>query len=361
MLNFIFDILRILLISRKPGGVKVLVSEICFLRNQLEILKRLHNIKKCPPLKTNDRIFFSIIAKFLRLDRLVRSALLVKPVTILKFHQSLVKRKYKLLYSNKVKKKPGPKGPSDELVRIVLEVKENNPHMGSPQIADFVNDNFVIQTDKSTVRRILKKHLKPDPNSHGPSWLTFIGNCTDNLWSMDFFKVESILLKTHWVMLVMDQYTRRIVGVAVYQGNLNGKVICSQFNRIASGQKYPKYLSMDNDPLFRFHHWRAKLRIFEIEEIHSIPDMPWSHPFIESLIKTIRTEFTNRILFWNARDLERKLDSYIEYYNKHRVHSSIEKTPPLKFMNDAKKKRLKTSNYKWKKLCHGLFQVPVAA
>ena len=29
---------------------------------------------------------------------------------------------------------------------------------------------------------------------------------------MDLFRLESLILRTHWVMLVMDHYTRRIVG-----------------------------------------------------------------------------------------------------------------------------------------------------
>ena len=32
--------------------------------------------------------------------------------------------------------------------------------------------------------------------------------------------------------------------------------------------------------LFKFHRWRANLRIFEVEEIKSVPYVPTSHPFI---------------------------------------------------------------------------------
>ena len=70
----------------------------------------------------------------------------------------------------------------------------------------------VICLDKDTVRRILAVHYKPDPENRGPSWLTTIGHAKDGLWSSDLFRCESILLKSHWVMVVMDQYTRRIIG-----------------------------------------------------------------------------------------------------------------------------------------------------
>ena len=50
------------------------------------------------------------------------------------------------------------------------------------------------------------------PDSAGPSWLTVLGHAKDSLWSLDLFRCESALLRTHWVLVVMDQCTRRIVG-----------------------------------------------------------------------------------------------------------------------------------------------------
>jgi hypothetical protein len=31
-----------------------------------------------------------------------------------------------------------------------------------------------------------------------PSWLTLLGHAKDSLWSLDLFRVESVLLKVHW-------------------------------------------------------------------------------------------------------------------------------------------------------------------
>jgi hypothetical protein len=70
----------------------------------------------------------------------------------------------------------------------------------------------------------------------------------------------------------------------------------------------PKRISTDHDPLFRFHRWLANLREREIEEIKSVPYAPVSHPFVERLIGTIRREMLDRAFFWNATDLERKLE-----------------------------------------------------
>ena len=74
---------------------------------------------------------------------------------------------------------------------------------------------------KDTVRRILAVHYKPDPANTEPSWLTTLGHAKDSLWSVDLFRAESITLKSHWIMVVMDQYNRRIIGVAVHGANVD--------------------------------------------------------------------------------------------------------------------------------------------
>ena len=108
----------------------------------------------------------------------------------------------------------------------------------------------------------------------------------------------------------MDQFTRRIIGFGVHVGDVDGVALCRMFNSAVSTKGTPTYLSSDNDPLFEYYRWRANLRILDIEEIKSIPYKPVSHPFIERLIGTVRRDFLDQTLFWNAVDLERKLTDY---------------------------------------------------
>jgi len=63
------------------------------------------------------------------------------------------------------------------------------------------------------------------------------------------------------------------------------------------GQGWPKYLSSDNDPLFQYHRLKANLRVLEIEEIKSIPQVPMSHPFVGRLIESVRRELLDHTLF----------------------------------------------------------------
>ena len=139
-----------------------------------------------------------------------------------------------------------------------------------------------------------------------------------------------MLLKSYWIMVVMDVFTRRIIGFGVAPADLDGPVICRMFNRAIARETPPKYLSSDNDPLFRLHRWCANLRILEVDEIKTIPCTPLSHPFVERLIGTVRREYLDRTFFWNRGDLERKLDNYQAYYNQHRCHTGLAGATPAK-------------------------------
>jgi transposase InsO family protein len=130
------------------------------------------------------------------------------------------------------------------------------------------------------------------------------------------------------------------------------------FNDATSGNGWPKRISSDNDPLFQYHGWKANLRVLEIEEIKSLPHVPMSHPFVERLIGSVRRELLDHTLFWTATDLEKKLSDYQHYYNEHRCHSSRDGATPIPSEGDNV---ISLSNYRWKKHCRGLFQLPAAA
>ncbi|MHB8623500.1 MAG: DDE-type integrase/transposase/recombinase [Sulfuricaulis sp.] len=240
-------------------------------------------------------------------------------------------------------------------------MKRRNPRFGCLKIAQQIAYAFGIEVNKDVVRRILEKHHPSSFGDNGPSWLTAIGHAKDSLWSLDLFRCESIVLQSYWVMVIIDVFTRRCIGCAIARGDIDGPTVCRMFNTAMAKQDQPKYLSTDNDPLFRFRRWRANLRIMNIEEIKSLSFVPRSHPFVERLIRTIREELLDQILFWNRLDLERKLSTFRGYYNRYRVHSGIDGIPPEE--RDAPRQRtaLPLSDFRWASYCHDLFQLPAAA
>src|ERR1051326_2938461 len=194
----------------RPGGVCAVVAESVLAKHQLLILNR--SRRRSPNLRVLDRIIAGFCSLWIKPRRFCRVAIAFKPSTLLTFHRMLVQRKYRLLFSSKQQTKPGPKGPTADLIRAVVEMKQRNPTWGCPHIAEQINLAFGTNINKDVVRRILEQHYRPVPTERGPSWLTFIGNMKDSLWSLDLFRCESIALRTYWVLVVMDRSEERRVG-----------------------------------------------------------------------------------------------------------------------------------------------------
>jgi putative transposase len=93
----------------------------------------------------------------------------------------------------------------------------------------------------------------------------------------------------------------------------------------------------------------------------TVPDVPLSHPFVERLIGTVRREFLDDIPFWSARDLERKLLLFEDYYNRERIHSSLGAVTPQASADNVERRLLDLASYRWQPHCRGLFQLPAAA
>ena len=150
-----------------------------------------------------------------------------------------------------------------------MELKTRNPRFGCPRIARIISRTFGISIDKNVVRRVLATHYRPAAGGGGPAWLSFIGHTADSLWSVDPFRCESIVLQSYWVLVVKDQFTRRIIGLGVHHGDVDGANLCRMFNEAIRGHGPPRHLSTDHDPLFEAHRGQANLRVLEIDEIEA--------------------------------------------------------------------------------------------
>jgi hypothetical protein len=219
----------------RPGGVRALAAESLLLKHQLLISNR--SRQRAPNLTTLDRILIALTTQFVNPRRIPKLGALIKPATLLKFHKALVDRKYRLLFSSHYRRrKPGPKGPSAELIAAIIELKRRNPRFGCVRIAQQISHAFGVDIDKDVVRRVLAKHYRPgDSGTNGPSWLTFIAQTKDSLWSLDLFRSESILLRSHWVLVVMDAFISRIIGFGVECECIDGVLVYRMFNHAVSG------------------------------------------------------------------------------------------------------------------------------
>jgi putative transposase len=112
-------------------------------RHQLLILNR--SRKRALNLRVSDRIIAGLCTLLMRPARVLRSAIVLKPSTLLHFHKMLIKRKYRLLFSPKQRRRPGPKGPAEELIDAVVAMKQRNPTWGCRRIAQQISLAFGVR------------------------------------------------------------------------------------------------------------------------------------------------------------------------------------------------------------------------
>jgi putative transposase len=151
LVHFIVTLVRL----AKPGGFQSVVAESVLIRHQLLILNR--GRKRAPNLRAADRFLAGLCMLFIRRARIARSAIVLKPSTLLNLHSLLTRRKYRSLFSPKRGRRPGPKGPTRELIDAV-EMKRRNPGWGCPHIAAQIALRFGVEIDKDVVRHILANH-----------------------------------------------------------------------------------------------------------------------------------------------------------------------------------------------------------
>lgn len=100
LFRLLYIIFSLLFKVLKTGGVSSIVAENIILKQQLIILSR--NRKRCPDLLNGDRLIFGFLSRYINIKRLIRLAILIKPITLIKLHKIFVSKKYPKSLEEKV-------------------------------------------------------------------------------------------------------------------------------------------------------------------------------------------------------------------------------------------------------------------
>ncbi len=138
-----------------------------------------------------------------------------------------------------------------------------------------------------------------------------------------------------------------------------GSMVRMFYEVMSKSDRKPKYVSTDHDPLFRYSTWSTNLEFDDIKEIKTVPNIAWSHPFVERVIGSTRRKYLNDIVFLCKSDLDRKLYEFTKYYNEARVHHSLDGGTPSKKLTAKGLAKIDLNNYGWKSYCGGRYQIPV--
>jgi putative transposase len=191
---------RLLVFPNGDDGIKDL--EILVLRQQLRVLRRKTGR---PRFTAGDRVLLAAASRVLPRQRW--ASFLVTPQTLLRWHRSLVRRKW--TYGKE--RTPGRPPIDPQTVALILRMARENGRWGCVRICGELR-KLGIRVGATTIRTLLRRHgLGPAPRRTGPSWTQFLKAQAEGIVACDMFTVETIRLKTLYVLFFIHLSSRRVV------------------------------------------------------------------------------------------------------------------------------------------------------
>jgi putative transposase len=298
--------------------------EIVVLRHQLDVLRR--QVKR-PEFRPADRALLAMLSSALPRPRW--SIFLVTPDTIMRWHRRLVTRKW-----TQAQPRGGRPPLADHLVTLILRLARENPRWGYRRIQGELK-KLGMSVSATTIRTVLLRNgLRPAPRRASVTRRAFLRAQASSIVATDFFTVETVRLKTLYVLFRIELGTRRVrlAGVTDHPNELwvvqrARELSMDHEGERAEGTSAPRFLIRDRDSKFT----RAFDAVFASDGVQVIKtpiQAPNANAIAERWVRTVRQECLDWLLIWGRRQLERVLDEYLRHYNNERPHRSLELRPP---------------------------------
>jgi putative transposase len=315
---FCYFLLRSVLRIGSDGVAREREAEILVLRHQLAVLKRAN---RRPRLRRRDRMTIAAVARLIRPERW--SGFIVTRATILRWHRELVRRKWTFRHARTGRPPLDP-----ELASLIVQIAKDNSRWGVIRIKGELQ-GLGYRVGVTTVRTILRRAgVPPAPRRGGPTWSEFVRAQAQAIMACDFFTVETVFLRTLYVLFFIEVGTRR-VRIAGVTANPDAHWVTQQArNLFTDGEPgNVRFLVHDRDSKFT-------APFDEVFSSARLPGHPDTHPcsqgqsYAERFVRTIRAELLDLVLVGGRRHLLRLLRDYETHYNSHRPHRGLDLDAP---------------------------------
>lgn len=317
-LSFLYNLVRraidVLSLHRMDAVAKD--AEILVLRHQLAVLRRQ---AARPRFSWSDRALIAALARFVARERWV--AFLVTPETILRWHRTLVRRRW--TYPHRT---PGRPPVPPETVALIVRLSKENPRWGYLRIAGELK-KLGVAVSKGSVANILRRHgLPPAPRRSGPTWVEFLRAQAMGMLATDFFSVDTVLLRRFYVLFVIE-VERRVVHLLGITTNPDNPWVTQIARTFATdleeaGRRF-RFLVRDRDAKFT-SSFDAVFASTGIEALKIPVRSPRANGYAERWVRTVREDCLDHLLIFNRRHLEAILADYVRHYNRARLHRGLD-------------------------------------
>jgi putative transposase len=287
--------------------------EIVVLRHQLAVLRRQ---VKLPVFRPADRAFLAAASRVLSRERW--RSFLVRPETLLQWHRRLVARKWTTPH-----RPPGRPALDLEVRDLILRLARENPRWGYQRIRGELL-KLGIRVSATTVATLLRRHgLGPAPR-RGPTWGEFLRQQAAGIMACDFFTVQTIRLKTLYVLFFIELGTRR-VHIAGASASPDSAWVAQQARNLAGHGRLDDvgFLIRDRDTKFS-GPFDEVFRTDGVRVITTPIRAPNANAIAQRWVATVRAECLDWVLVLGRRHLERVLATYVKHYNEQRPHRGLE-------------------------------------
>ncbi len=320
VLSFLYLAFRALLgaLVRSRRGLDAKDVELLVLRHELEILRR--QVAR-PKLAMADRALLAAAGS--HLPHASHGVLLVTPRTLLRWHQALVRRKWRQPVG-----RVGRPPLSHEIRELVLRLARENPRWGHRRICgELAKLGFTVSP--TSIRRLLAAAgLAPAPRRGGPSWRGFLKSQATGIIACDFFTVETILLRRFYVLFFIAHASRR-VWFAGCTAHPTREWVTQQARNLGLdfSEGGVRFLIRDRDSKYS----RPFDEVFRSDGIRIVKTpvrSPKANAIAERFVRTVRFECLDWLLIFNHGHLERVLRIFVDHYNAQRPHRALDLRPP---------------------------------
>ena len=215
--------------------------------------------------------------------------------------------------------------PADERERRVLHEWRAHPGLGPSQIRNQLR-RAGYKVSVHSVRVVLEKngYVTPTVRRQDPASDNYYEATRPNaLWHLDFLH-RYVHKQPVYVLLLIDDYSRFIVGAALWDGERVSAVI-ETFEASITRHGRPEKAMSDGGSAF--YAWKGigqfTRLLEELETDQLIAQKPQSNGKLENLNANIQKELFNVEKFFDLAEAQRRLRAWVSFYNFRRTHHAL--------------------------------------